>query len=169
MFSDRMHLLIGRRGIAIFAPSCKLIAYVVIAVHPPYPAVVAILAVAGLGNGVVDAAWNAWIGQLAQTNQLLGLMHGFYGLGATIAPLIATSMIAKAHLGWWTFFYLMAALVAVEIATGAAAFWSETGAKYTGANRTDGENKGMTRQALKQRVTWICAVFLLCYVGLEGQ
>lgn len=58
-FSDRLHLFFGRRGIAIFAPSCKVITYVIISTHPPYPAVVAILALAGLGNGVVDAAWNA--------------------------------------------------------------------------------------------------------------
>ncbi|KAI4207142.1 MAG: hypothetical protein LQ346_000720 [Caloplaca aetnensis] len=167
LFSDRLHLFFGRRGIAIFAPSCKCIGYVVIATHPPYPAVVAILAIVGLGNGLTDAAWNAWIGQLAHTNQLLGLLHGLYGLGATIAPLIATSMITKANLGWWTFFYMMSALAAVEILTGAAAFWSETGSKYTRVNRADGEGKGMTRQALRQKVTWICAAFLLCYVGLE--
>ncbi|KAL8698957.1 MAG: hypothetical protein Q9201_006286 [Fulgogasparrea decipioides] len=167
VFSDRLHLFFGRRGIALLAPSCKVVAYVVIATHPPYPAVVAILALAGLGNGLVDAAWNAWIGTLAHTNQLLGLLHGFYGLGATISPLISTTMITKANLGWWTFFWLMAGSVAVEIFSGSAAFWSETGAKYTDVNRADGEDKGMTRQALRQKVTWICAVFLLCYVGLE--
>ncbi|KAI4152892.1 MAG: hypothetical protein LQ341_000609 [Variospora aurantia] len=167
LFSDRLHLFFGRRGIALLAPSCKVVAYVVIATHPPYPAVVAILALAGLGNGLVDAAWNAWIGGLAQTNQLLGLLHGLYGLGATISPLISTSMITKASLGWWTFFYLMAALCLLEVVIGSAAFWSETGTKYTDVNRANGEEKGMTRQALKQKVTWICAGFLLCYVGLE--
>ncbi|KAL8841616.1 MAG: hypothetical protein Q9170_000830 [Blastenia crenularia] len=167
LFSDRLHIFFGRRGIAIIAPSCKVIAYAVIAAHPSYPVVVAILALAGLGNGLADAAWNAWIGNLAHTNQLLGLLHGFYGLGATISPLISTSMITKANLGWWTFFYLMTALAALEIGTGSVAFWSETGSKYADANRVDGESTGMTRQALKQKVTWICALFLLCYVGLE--
>ncbi|KAL8943369.1 MAG: hypothetical protein Q9211_001008 [Gyalolechia sp. 1 TL-2023] len=167
LFSDRLHLFFGRRGIALFAPSCKVITYVVIATHPPYPAVVAILALAGLGNGLVDAAWNAWIGTLTHTNELLGLLHGFYGLGATISPLISTSMITKAHLGWWTFFYPMAALAALEVVTGSLAFWSETGAKYVDVNRANGERKGMTRLALRQKVTWICAMFLLCYVGLE--
>ncbi|KAI4260149.1 MAG: hypothetical protein LQ352_000414 [Teloschistes flavicans] len=167
IFSDRLHLLFGRRGIALLAPICKVIAYVVIATHPSYPAVVTILALAGFGNGITDAAWNAWIGQLAHANQLLGLMHGLYGLGATISPLIATTMITKGHLGWWTFFYLMTGLAAVEIATGAVAFWSETGTKYTEANRADGKDRGMIRESLKQRVTWICAMFLLCYVGLE--
>lgn len=151
------------------APVSKLIAYVVIATHPPYPAVVTILALAGLANGIIDAAWNAWIGSLAHANQLLGLMHGLYGLGATISPLIATTMITKGQLGWWTFFYLMTGLAAVEIATGAMAFWSETGTKYTAANRADGKDRGMVGESLKQKVTWICAIFLLCYVGLEGK
>lgn len=62
----------------------------------------------------------------------------------------------------------MAALAAFEVATGSLAFWSETGAKYSDVNRADGEKKGMTRLALRQKVTWICAMFLLCYVGLEG-
>ncbi|KAL9596161.1 MAG: hypothetical protein Q9219_005981 [cf. Caloplaca sp. 3 TL-2023] len=167
LFSDRLHFLFGRRGVALLAPSCKVVTYVVISTHPPYPAVVAILTLAGLGNGLVEAAWNAWIGNLAHTNQLLGLLHGCYGLGATISPLISTSMITKAHMGWWTFFYLMAALSALEIVTGSIAFWAETGARYADANRIEGEEKSMTRQALKQKVTWICAVFLLCYVGLE--
>ncbi|KAL9063610.1 MAG: hypothetical protein Q9161_009379 [Pseudevernia consocians] len=64
LFSDRLHRLGGRRGIAILAPACRLVAYIVIATHPPYPAVVTILALAGVGNGLLDAAWNAWIGTL---------------------------------------------------------------------------------------------------------
>jgi fucose permease len=34
-------------------------------------------------------------------------LHGFYGLGATVSPLIATSMVTKAHLPWYYFYYLM--------------------------------------------------------------
>ena len=167
-FSDRLHRLGGRRGIAVLAPASKLVAYVVIATHPPYPAVVTILAVAGLGNGLVDAAWNAWIGTLDHTNQLLGLLHGCYGLGATISPLIATSMITKGHLGWWTFYYIMIGMVTLEICAGTWAFWKETGLKYRDDNsNADSDEKGKTRLALKQKVTWICAIFLLVYVGTE--
>ena len=166
--SDRLHMFFGRRGIAVLAPSCKAISYAVIAAHPPYPVVVVIHAVTRLGNRRLDAAGNAWIGTLAQTNQLLGILHGFYGLGATISPLISTSMITQGHLGWWTFFYIMTGLSALEILVGTWAFWTETGAKYVDVNRTDGAEKGMTRKALRKKVTWICASFLLCYVGLEG-
>lgn len=168
LFSDPLHRLAGRRGIAVLAPLLRLIAYIVIAVHPPYPAVVAILALAGMGNGLLDAAWNAWIGTLEHTNQLLGLLHGCYGLGATISPLIATTMVTKANLDWWNFYYILIGVMVLEMIGGTWAFRKETGLKYRDDNSTaDSDDKGKTMLALKQRVTWICAAFLLAYVGTE--
>jgi len=166
---DRLHVRFGRRGMALIGPVLKIVAYTVISIHPPYPAVVAILVIVGVANGILDGAWNAWISQFPSTNQLLGLMHGCYGLGATISPLIATSMITKYGLGWWEFFYLMTGLLVVECIVCTAAFWKETGKKYRDATRDDeGANTGMTRKALKQRTTWILSAFLLVYVGAEG-
>ncbi|KAL6714773.1 hypothetical protein ACLMJK_008199 [Lecanora helva] len=167
LFSDRLHRLSGRRGIAIIGPASKLIAYIVISCHPPYPAVVVILALVGIGNGLLDAAWNAWIGTMDHPNQLLGLLHGCYGLGATLSPIIATSMVTRGHLNWWTFYYLMAGLVALEMIVVTSVFWSETGLKYRDTNRADGEEKGMTRRALRNKVTWICSALFLTYVGTE--
>jgi fucose permease len=65
---------------------------------------------AGFGNGLEDAAWNAWIGNMANANEVLGLLHGVYGLGAVLAPLIATSMIARAQMPWFNFYYVMVRL-----------------------------------------------------------
>jgi fucose permease len=83
------------------------VAYIVIAVHPPYPVLVVVFAIAGFGNGLEDAAWNAWMGAMTNANEVLGFLHGVYGLGATIAPLIATSLITKADKPWWTWYYFM--------------------------------------------------------------
>ena len=154
---------------AIIGPVLKIVAYIVISCHPPFPAVASILVLVGVANGILDAAWNAWISQFPSTNQLLGLLHGCYGLGATISPLIATSMITKYGLGWWQFFYLMTALLVVELIFGTAAFWSETGAKYRHSTRDGdhGEQTGMTRKALREKTTWIIAAFLALYVGAE--
>ena len=104
-----------------------------------------------------------------QQNQLLGLLHGCYGLGATVSPLVGTAMVTKGLLGWWTFYYVMAGLVTVEVVVGTAAFWAATGAEYRDTNSVGGEGKGMTKLALKQKVTWICSAFFLIYVGTEGQ
>ncbi len=57
---------------------------------------------------------------------------------------------------------------AVELATSLASFWRETGQKFRSTTATDNsQNKGATREALKQRVTWVSAIFLLIYVGIE--
>jgi len=105
--NNTIHHHFGRRGIAFMAPISKMIAYVVVCVHPPYPCAVVFYMFAGFGNGLEDSAWNAWIGDMANANEVLGFLHGFYGLGATLAPLIATSMITKGNLPWYSFYYIL--------------------------------------------------------------
>jgi fucose permease len=97
----------GQRGIAWLSPGFHVIAYIINSLHPPYPVLVVSFIFAGFGNGLADSAWNAWVGNLANANEVLGFLHGFYGLGATLSPLIATSMITKANLHWYTFYYIM--------------------------------------------------------------
>ncbi len=101
------HMRFGRRGVALVASCTHLVAYVIVAVHPPYPVLVVAFALAGFGNGIADAGWNAFIGNMDRANELLGLLHGLYGVGAVISPLIATTLITKAGVPWYTFYYLM--------------------------------------------------------------
>ncbi|KAH7095640.1 major facilitator superfamily domain-containing protein [Paraphoma chrysanthemicola] len=174
LLNNSIHLKFGQRGVAIIAPTCHLIAYVVIAVHPPYPVLVVIFMLAGFGNGLADAAWNAWIGNMANPNEVLGFLHAFYGVGAVLAPLIATTMITKGQrLPWYYFYYVMIAMAVIELATSATCFWSSTGAVFRAANPRTSNSKGDNRmkEALIRlphaRVTWLCSIFLLGYVGIE--
>lgn len=105
--NNTIHVHFGQRGIALMGPGCHLIAYIVIAVHPPYPVLVVVFILAGFGNGLLDAGWNAHVGSLANANQVLGFLHGFYGLGAVLSPLIATTMVTRAGLQWYSFYYIM--------------------------------------------------------------
>jgi len=123
LLNSLIHEKLGQRGIAFIAPLMHIIAYVILCCHPPYGVCVVAFLIAGFGNGLEDSAWNAWVGPMKNSNQVLGLMHGSYGtycilnqrdsadfvagLGATISPLIATTMITKSHLQWYTFFYIM--------------------------------------------------------------
>lgn len=107
LLNNTIHLRFGQRGVAFLSPGMHLLAYIIIAVHPPYPVLVIVFMLAGFGNGLEDAAWNAWVGNMEKANEVLGFLHGFYGLGATISPLIATTMVTKANLPWYTFYYLM--------------------------------------------------------------
>ena len=105
--NNTVHMRFGQLGVATIGPTCKIIAYVVICLHPPYPVLPVIFMFAGFGNGLEDSAWNAWIGNMENANEMLGFLHGAYGLGGAISPLIATAMVTKAHLLWYNFYYLM--------------------------------------------------------------
>jgi len=105
--NNTLHKVVGQRGVAILGPGAHLVAYIVIALHPPYPVLVVVFILAGFGNGILDAAWNAWIGNLANPNEILGFLHGFYGVGATVSPLVATTMITRRGLQWYAFYYIM--------------------------------------------------------------
>ena len=172
LVSDRLHMFAGRRGMALISPLCRALAYIVICTHPPsYGAIVFMYVFVGIGNGLLDGAWNAWVGEMAQATQIMGLLHGCYGAGAVISPTIATAMVSKYGLGWWQFYYLMVGVTLVEAGVCAWAFWDDGASAYKARTRGSAENevKGMTRKAMKRRTTWVCATFLFAYMGVEGR
>jgi hypothetical protein len=58
-------------------------------------------------EGLEDAAWSSWLGNMVNANHIQGFLHASYSLGATFGPTIATSMIVKAGLPWYTYYYMM--------------------------------------------------------------
>jgi fucose permease len=81
------------------------------ALHPPYPVLVIAFLIAGLGNGLAEGGWNAYIGRLERANELLGLLHGAYAFGAVISPLVATAIITETGAGWYVFYYIMVCIL----------------------------------------------------------
>lgn len=163
-----IHHKFGRIGIAVLAPTCRALGYVALALHPPYPALPIVSFFPGFGNGLEDSAWNAWIGNMHQANELLGVLHGAYGVGGIMAPLIASAMITKAHLEWYTFYYIMIGMAGVELVLAVAAFWGSTAAVYRQAiTSSPGQERTTTRRILREPITWVLAFFLLFYVGAE--
>ncbi|KAL4887680.1 MFS general substrate transporter [Aspergillus karnatakaensis] len=169
--NNRLHMTIGQRGIAILAPACHLIAYIICCVHPPYPALVVAYIFAGTANGIHEAAWNAYLGNMQNSGEILGLLHGLYGVGAVISPLIATNLITRAHVGWYTFYYFMIGISAISAILCPLTFWRFTGAAYRKSREGSDDAQGGLRDALftrkAARVSWLCAFLLLLYVGVE--
>lgn len=103
----RIHQTFGQRGVAIMAPLCHIITYIILALHPPYPVLVIANTLGGFGNGLTDACFCAWVGAMDKANTIQGFLHSFYSVGALVSPLIATSMVVKAELPWYDYYYLM--------------------------------------------------------------
>ncbi len=154
---------------AFLGPVCRFVGYLPMALHAPFPLLPVALLMVGFGNGIEDSGYNAWVGNMYQANELLGLAHGAYGLGATISPLIASAMVTKGRLQWYTFYYVMIGMVCCEFVAGMLAFWTQDGASYRRRLAYDGEGKKRitTRHVIKQPLTWVVAVFLLGYIGAE--
>lgn len=166
-----IHSKFGQRGIGIMAPLCHVITYVVIALHPPFPAIIVINIISGFGNGLTDACYCAWVGVMDKANAVQGCMHAMYSVGALLAPLIATSMVVSAELPWWTFYYVMIGASVLEWVGLTLSFWKRTGEVYrmehARENGADEKKGGRTREALKSRITWTCAAFFFTYMGIE--
>ncbi|KAG7294229.1 hypothetical protein NEMBOFW57_004299 [Staphylotrichum longicolle] len=168
LLNNLIHHHFGQLGVAILGPVSRLIGIVPLVFHPAYPALPVVLLFTGFGNGIMDSAWNAWIGNMQRANELLGFLHGAYGLGATIGPLIATAMVTKAGLGWWTFYYVMIGLDGLGFFLLVPAFWRATAKVHREAHMaSNGGKRTTTRTVLKSPVVWLVALFLLGYVGAE--
>ncbi len=98
--NNLVHHHLGQRGVAIISPLGKLVGYILLAAHPPFSFVPVVMFFPGFGNGLEDSGWNAWISNMENANELLGFLHGAYGIGAMIGPLLGTVMVTKGNLPW---------------------------------------------------------------------
>lgn len=52
-------------------------------------------------------------------------------------------------------------------------FWDKTGAVYRAEHARENADAGTagagTREAMKSKVTWLCALFFFAYMGVEGK
>jgi fucose permease len=171
LLTDPLHHRLGQRGAAFLSPACRLVCYIILSLHLPWAVNIVSIVICGLGNGITEGAWNSWLGGMEGSNQLLGILHGFYGLGATISPVVATAMVQRYGRGWWEFYYILIGMNVLECALSTAVFWSEDGKTFRERLKLEhGEDDqgGRTKEALKQKLTWLVAVFLFIYVGAEG-
>ncbi|KAL2275604.1 hypothetical protein FJTKL_01682 [Diaporthe vaccinii] len=166
--NNLMHVHFGQRGIAIISPLCHIVSFLVMAAHPPYPVLIIMFIFVGFGNGLADAAWCAWIGNMAHANEVSGFLQACYAIGATVAPIIATSIVSRGGLEWYSFYYIMFGGAALELATSTATFWTQTGAMYRAEHPPDPNTpNNRTREALKSKITWIFSGFIFSYMGAE--
>ena len=115
----------GRRLIAILAAALRLIPSVVVATHPPFAVVMAVMLLSGLGTAMVDSTWNVYIGTMEHAHQLLGLLHGIFGIGCTVGQVFASVVLAREGKPWWYYYYLQLGAHALELVLATVAFWGD--------------------------------------------
>lgn len=170
LISDKIHHLIGRWGSSIMAPSCQLACYIIAICAPPFPIYVIGYGICGFGNGTIEASWNSWMGSLDAANEVMGFLHGFYGLGGILCPSIFTVIINSGR-QWNICYAVMIGMTATSLTISTIAFWGDSAAVYKKSLKDhagpDGDVNSSLREAVRNRVVWLIAFCLFLYVGGE--
>lgn len=163
---------IGRYLMLTLSPVFILAMTTIISPAPPYPLVVVAYYIGGLGVAAGLAQQNIFVSSMDRGHTYLGFLHGAYGAGATVAPLIATAMISKNI--QWSYFFLI--LVGLSCCSTLCIGWSWIGYKQDMAG-FDGEEEvsvataegeeSLVKLSLKNKVTWLLSLFTMAYQGTE--
>jgi fucose permease len=76
---------------------------------PPFALFLVTGTLLGFGVGMMDAGLNAYIASLPRNATLLNYLHAFYGIGALLGPLVASTLLAL-QTGWQATYIVWSAL-----------------------------------------------------------
>lgn len=176
--NELTHRMIGVHGVATGGVTCMAFAYFVNSCKPPYPIFAIVHFFIGMGIGGIEAGINGWMGDLTDANQLLGILHGCYGLGCMILPPTVTYMIQNTNWQWNTYYLMLAVCASVILLATLISFRHETPSKFLMLR----ESKHMKQveedggqeltpvtlgQVLRIKMTWLMAISLFLYLGGE--
>lgn len=156
--------------------------YVVVVSTPPFPVIVAAFFILGFGMAMNLAMGNVFAANLQNGTTMLGAMHGSYGIGGTIGPLIATAMVASGGLLWSRFYLLTLAAATFNLVFAGWSFWhyeaelgqtllsslERTASQIQNSQQTKepGKFASMTA-AFKSKTVILGAMFIFAYQGAE--
>ncbi len=152
----------GRRSLLALGGLILAVGAVVVFSKPSFPILLPGLLFVGFGVAILDAGLNAYIAGLPRSTGLLNFLHAFYGVGALLGPIIASAILA---LSWsWSVTYLIWASVAIVVVIGFATLFEPRERPMHHGGQSGGNVLG---DALRLPAVWLCAIFLLVYVGTE--
>lgn len=93
--NNQTHDKLGIRGVAVLGASAMCLGNLSASFKPPFLIFLICYFSNGVGLGALDASLNAWMGNLVDSNQLLGILHGCYGIGSLVSPSLITYLLEK--------------------------------------------------------------------------
>lgn len=168
---------LGRAHVLVLAQAMMVTAYLTLVFAPPYPAVVLSFFFTGLGMAINLALNNSFCANLANATATLGLFHGSYGLGGTVGPLIATTIVSRgSHISWSNFYFVPLGLTIINASVAYVTFrhYERDNPPANSLNMTSSHPQvrppskvGLLTNALKNRTTILGALFIFAYQGAE--
>ncbi|KAJ0153215.1 Bypass of stop codon protein 6 [Colletotrichum tanaceti] len=172
VFLESLRMRLGRARLLALAQAVITVGYAPILARGPFPLVVASFLLLGFGMSLNLAVSNVFCGSLRQATTALGFIHGAYGVGGTVGPLIATALVTAARVSWSTYYFIPMGLAAFNGAFATWSFWRYD-ADLPAPSRPDAAVDSSTTHllsmfhALKARVVLLGALFIFAYQGAE--
>jgi fucose permease len=139
----------------------------------------------GFAGGVFEAMLNAFLGSFMESATLLGCLHGFYGIGAVVAPIGATQWLTHGK-SWNQWYAVLLGVAALVPLIDVVAFRSHTAGEVKAAeklatdrhyNLQSGSNgspssatevfSGPLKGALTSRFCLIGSAYMFLYLAME--
>lgn len=152
LFGEYLHRYLGRWGVAVMGTCLQLVCYIICVCHPPFPLFVVAYGICGFGNGAIEASWNSWLGGLQNSNQIMGLLHGFYGAGGIICPAIFTAMTGSG-LRWNICYAVMIGFSSCSVIFSTIAYWGDGPKKYRAGFTKEDQESSPIKDIAKTKVS----------------
>ncbi|KAI9730742.1 MAG: hypothetical protein M1834_005711 [Cirrosporium novae-zelandiae] len=178
--TSTIEMRIGRAKSFMLAEVSMCLAYIIILCTPPFPVTVVGYFLVGFGLAVNLALNNVFCANLAKNTITLGALHGFYGVGGTIGPLIGTSLVS--HGARWSYFFAIPlGLTATNVLLAGWTFWNfekdissdpqassaELIPAHPETTQEEPTKTQLVKQAIKNQVTLLGSLFIFAYQGAE--
>lgn len=156
--------LLGQRRFLMLGAAAFALGAFAISLRPPFAIVLAILLALGFGFAILDAGLNAYITGLPENTTRLNTLHAFYGIGGFLGPIVASGVLAAGK--QWNTVYALWGACGLILLVGFGILFD---AGFADARHAVGErgNRGLLTDALRLRLIWLAAIFMLLYVGAE--
>lgn len=172
---DPLREKLGRAKALALAQTLMVGGYVCIACRAPYPVIVIAFLLVGLGMSINLALGNIFCGGLQNSTVALGAMHGSYGIGGILGPLVATAIVTLARASWSRYYLLTLGFSAFNGIFATWSYWhyerdhpvhhslvGPDGLPSTFRSKIAGITK-----AFSSRVVVLGALFIFAYQGAE--
>lgn len=172
--SQALQTRLGRAKTLVLAESLMAAAYIMLVCRPPFPVVVVSFLFLGLGIATNLAPNNVFAANLANSTTALGWLHGSYGIGATISPLMATALVNHNH-PWSTFYFISLSITLLNLLLAFLSYRnyekdtpSINPLHPTPSNPNPSPSRSkVLKAALTNKTTVLGSLFIFCYQGAE--
>lgn len=155
---------LGQRGYLVTGAATFIICCSLLALKPPFALVLLIRLFQGMAVASIETGLNLFLTALPNNTALLNYLHAFYGAGALVGPLIASTLLA---LSWgWNSAFLAWTLLALLLLAGLLALFRPQSSEAVHEEQSKKGDSGLLA-ALKIPLVWLATLFLLFYVGIE--